>query len=261
MNEIDKLSLYFGDDFIINDFITVHNPTIGDVIKVGEAEYYRALHLLTAIPSDMKAFLWDMDICWMDISDFDFFRLISRGLTPEITEVFLGDLNLSEMECGRNPMNGDPVLYRMLDDGNILIIDEYIYYLIVTILRTIHNLTPKIERVRTKTLTKLLVQINREDIAKANSKPFTSVLFPLISAMVNVEGFKYNLKQIREMPYFAFMDSVQRISLIKSTTALLNGCYSGWIDGNKIDKKELNWLKEMEINTDIKSETNTNTSK
>ena len=48
------------------------------------------------------------------------------------------------------------------------------------------------------------------------------------------------------MPMYAFMDAVTRIQIIKSTTALLNGCYSGMIDTSKINKKEFNWMREIE---------------
>lgn len=84
---IDELKLYVGEKYKINDCIAVNSPTIGDVISVGENNYFTVLHLLTAIPSDMKAMLWDMGICWMDISDFDF-CLLTRNLTSQDTRVF-----------------------------------------------------------------------------------------------------------------------------------------------------------------------------
>ena len=56
-NPINELKLYFGDDYEINQYITVHNPTVGDVIEMGETEYFTALHTLIAIPSDMKSIL------------------------------------------------------------------------------------------------------------------------------------------------------------------------------------------------------------
>lgn len=245
-SDIDLLSLYFGEDYKINEFITVHNPTIGDVINKGEKDYFSVLSRLTAIPSDMKAMLWDNGICWMDISDFDFFCLISKSLSVKDTSVFLGDLDLSKMKDGIDETNQEHVLYQKADNGKYIIIDRGIYLRIVTVLRKIHNLKPKIEYASTKTLTKILIELNRSDIQSAANRPYNSSLLPLISTMTNMEGFKYNLNDIREMPYYAFIDSVKRISLIKSTNALLNGCYSGWIDGSKIDKKSLNWFKEFD---------------
>lgn len=246
---IDKLALYFGEDYKINQYITIHNPMVGDVIQKGEENYFRVLSRLTAIPSDMKALLWDNGINWMDISDFDFFCLISRTLSSKDTSIFLGDLDLSKMEDATDETNGEHVLYQRTNDGKTIVIDQGIYIRMVTFLREVHNITPKVEYASTKTLTKILVELNRSDIAKAAKEPYKSSLFPLVSTLINMEGFKYNLQEIRTMPYFAFIDSVRRIPLIRSTSALLNGCYSGWIDGSKIDKKNLNWFKEFDSKT------------
>lgn len=254
---IDSLSLYFGEDYRINEYITVHNPTMGDVLNFGEQNYFRALHLLTAIPSDMKAMLWDMGINWMEISDFDFFCLLTKGLTPKDTKVFLGELNLSQFVFTVNQQNGEHVLYQELPTGDGITIDKGIYLRMMETLRKIHGLKPKVEIASTKTLTKILVELNRSDIKKANEKPFESSLLPLVSSMLNAEGFKYDLEGIKKMPYYTFMDSVKRITLIRSTTALLHGCYGGWIDGSKIDKKSLNWLKDF----DSENETQRNITK
>lgn len=243
---IDALRLYFGEDYKINDYITIHNPTIGDVLKCGEQNYFRSLHLLTAIPSDMKAMLWDMEINWMEISDFDFFCLLTRGLTSKDTQIFLGNLDLSKFSYAVNQKNGEHILYYELPNGDGITIDQSIYLRMMEVLRRIHGITPKVEKAGTKTLTKILVELNRSDIEKANKKPFESSLLPLVSSMLNAEGFKYDLDGIKKMPYYTFMDSVKRITLIKSTTALLHGCYGGWIDGSKIDKKSLNWLKDFD---------------
>ena len=67
--ELDTLGLYFGDPYVINDYITVYQPTIGEVAKYGERKYFSMVHTLTAIPSDMKSQLFDLGIDWEEISD------------------------------------------------------------------------------------------------------------------------------------------------------------------------------------------------
>lgn len=49
---VDEIQLYFGDDYIVNDQITIKQPRIGDIIAFGEAAYFSMIHTLTAIPSD-----------------------------------------------------------------------------------------------------------------------------------------------------------------------------------------------------------------
>ena len=50
--DVSSLTLYFGDDYIINDKIKIHQPTIGEIVDYGEAEYFSMVHTITAIPSD-----------------------------------------------------------------------------------------------------------------------------------------------------------------------------------------------------------------
>ena len=52
--EIDQLQLYFGDPYVINEYITIKQPSIGQIMEYGEKKYYSMVHTITAIPSDMK---------------------------------------------------------------------------------------------------------------------------------------------------------------------------------------------------------------
>ena len=70
-------------------------------------------------------------------------------------------------------------------------------------------------------------------------------MLPLVSAMVNSEGFKYNSKEVRNVGLFEFFDSVQRITTIKSSQALLQGGYSGMADLSKVPKESFNWLRDL----------------
>lgn len=246
-NPINELKLYFGDDYEINQYITVHNPTVGDVIEMGETEYFTALHTLIAIPSDMKSILWDMGICWMDISDYDLFIMIAPTLTLEQSRIFFGDLDFTKFIPVTNQENNEPVLLQFAPDHLPIVIDNGIYLRIVKILRTIHNITPKVEYAMNKTTRNILIELDRQERLKRQNMDEISTLQPLISAMVNSEGFKYDLQGLRKMPYYAFLDSIQRISLIKNASALLQGCYGGWVDGSKIDKENLNWMKQFKI--------------
>jgi len=73
----------------------------------------------------------------------------------------------------------------------------------------------------------------------------TSSLLPLISSCINHPGFKYNLNELREVNFVQFMDSVQRLQIYESTSALLKGAYSGFCDTSKIDKDEFNFMRDI----------------
>lgn len=249
--EIDAVQLYFGEPLIINEHIKVMSPTVGDFIKTGESKYFGTLHMLTAIPSDMKASLWDMGICWMDISDFDFFCLLTRSLGKEDTKVFLGDLDLSEFEF--DPKND--FLYKIMPDGTFIVINEEIYQAIVTTLRTIHGIVPKPEKVKSDSMKELMIQLNREDIEKAKREKKSSTLLPLISSMLNSPGFKYDMFSIKQVPYYAFMDSIKRIPVISNAMAMLQGIYGGWVDTSKLDKNILDWMRDLDKKINVQKQT------
>lgn len=246
----DKLKIYFGDDLRINKFITVHNPVINDIIETGEQEYFSMVNNFCAIPSDMKSVLWDAGIDWTEISDYELFCHLVTSFPLESTKILFGDLDFTKFELGRKIEIDEPVLYQEVElkDGtkDLIIIDQHIYLLIVEFLRSIHRIKPKVEKAATKTVKQILIN---EDRAKRNlnkDKPFESILFPLVSSLVNTAEFKYGVDEVRNMSLYAFMDSVTRIQLVKSSDALLKGCYGGMIDTSKINKKDLNWMRDID---------------
>lgn len=241
---IDELQMYFGEPFHINDKITIYIPTIGDIVEFGERNYYGMIHTLTCIPSDMKSQLFDMDIDYETFSDFELFVMLSRNLTPESTRLVLGDLDLSKFGLYTNSENQELVLYDPESDTTI---DKLIYMKMVEYIRKVHNIKPKVEKAKNKTTKKILIQLDREKIEKAKNEPYKSQLKTLISAMMRYPGFKYKSNELKQCGLYEFMDAVQGAQIYISSTALLQGSYSGMIDTSKINKKEFDWTRSLEI--------------
>lgn len=240
--EIDELKLYFGDDYVINDKITVHQPSVGEIVEFGEKRYYQMVYGICAIPSDMKPQLWDMGVDYEQISDFELFTIVSRAYPQAETRLILGDLDFSKMQIGVNKETNEQI---MVDPENDIVIDQLIYLKMITYIRKMHGIVPKIEHAYNEYTKKLLIEDDRMKQKINQRKASSSILKPLISAMVNSAGFKYKKNELKEIGIVEFMDSVTRISCIQSAVALLQGCYSGMIDTGKINKEELNWLKEL----------------
>ena len=93
--EVSDLELYFGDDYVINDMIKIHQPTIGEVVNYNEAQYFSTVHTLTAIPSDLKSQLWDMGLDWCEVEDFELFMMLSQTMTPDRTALLFGNIDFS----------------------------------------------------------------------------------------------------------------------------------------------------------------------
>ena len=238
--EVDPLQLYFGDDYIINDKIKIKQAKIGDIVDFGEAKYFSVVHTLTAIPSDLKSKLWDMGLDWMEIEDFELFMMLAPTLSKENTELLFGDLDFTKLKPYRNKENGDIVLAD-LESG--VKIDKLIYLRIVNYLRKVHNITPKIERAANKTTKQILIDEDRMKIRLNQEKPFKSYLLPLISSVKVRMG--YTKDYVRNEGFVEFFDDLSRLQIINNADHLLAGCYSGMIDTKKINKADLNWLKEI----------------
>lgn len=239
--DVDDLKLYVGDDYIINDYIKVLQPTIGQIAKFGERDFFSTVHTITAIPSDMKSQLWDMDLDWMELDDFELFMMLAPTLTPDRTKLLFGDMNFSRFGVFPHPyVDGERALINK-DTG--VLIDKMIYLSIVSYLRKAFNITPKIERAANKMTKKILIEEDRKKIELNKNKPFKSFLLPLISSVKVKQG--YTKEYVLNMGYVEFMDDVARLQVINNADHLLSACYAGTIDIKKINKAELNWMKEL----------------
>jgi hypothetical protein len=237
--EPSELELYFGDDYVINERIIIHQPIVGEIV-MREREYFSIIHTLTAIPSDMKSQLWDMQIDWCEISDYELFMLLAPTLTQDRTQLLFGDLDFSKLKPFRNNQNGEVVL---ADKSSGVIIDEMIYTRIVNYLRKLHHITPKVEKTKSKTVKKWLIDEDRARIQNAQNKPFKSYLLPIISSVKVKQG--YTKDYVRNMGFYELMDEVERLQVINNADHLLHGMYSGMINTKNIKKEELNWMKEL----------------
>lgn len=241
--KIDEVKLYRGDDYVINDRIKIHQPTMGEIIEMGEREYYGMLSSFTAIPSDLKAQLWEKKIDWMSISDFDLFCMLVRSVEPEESRILFGpDIDFTKFNPYLNTQNNMIVLR----DETGITIDVNLHAGIAQYLRKMHGIVPKVEKAANKITWKVLIREAQTNLAANAKKPYKSMLQPMLSSMVNSPGFKYNLKEVMDIGIVEFTDSVKRIQTIDHAQNLTLGMYMGNIDTKSINKQQLNWLRELD---------------
>ena len=239
--DVDELQLYIGDDYVINDHIKVLQPTIKQIAEFGEKEFFSVVHTVTAIPSDMKSQLWDLGIDWMEIDDFELFVMLSQTLTPDRTQLLFGDLDFTKLKPYNHPhVEGEIIL---ADKETGVLIDKMIYLRIVSYLRKAFNITPKVEKAANKMTKKILIEEDRKKIEFNKDKPFKSFLLPLISSVKVKQG--YTKDYVLNMGYVEFMNDVARLQVIHNADHLLSGVYAGTIDMKRLNKAELNWMKEL----------------
>ena len=237
---VDPLKLYFGEPFVVNQYITIFQPTIGDIIEYGEKEYYSMVQTLTAIPSDMKSQLWDMQLDWNKISDFQLFTMLAKSFSQKQTAIILGDLDLQRMTPVENLQNGEIVLKDPLTGA---IIDELAYMTMSAYLCKLHNITKKVEKAGNKFTKQVLIDEDRQKKEYNAKQPYKSFLMPLVSSIKVRQG--YTREYIKNMGLYEFFDDVNRAQILVNTDALLSGAYSGMMDTSKIKKSEFNWMREI----------------
>lgn len=186
----------------------------------------------------------DIGIRYEEITDFQLFMMLTRQLTPDDTSILLGDLNLSEYEPQINATDGTVRLYNR---KNQTIIDEAIYQQIVQFLRRMHDIKRKV--IITKTEHDREYMISKERRAQRyarRKKQEKSSLFPIVSALCNHEGFKYNSDTVWNVRVFVFYDSLKRIQKLTEARQLAAALYAGTIEKKSISDDALNWLGSLE---------------
>ena len=189
----------------------------------------------------MKSQLGDMNFDWMEVDDFELFIMLVQTLTPDRTQLLFGDLDFSKLRPFKHPHIDDEIILADRESG--VLIDKMIYLRIVSYLRKAFNITPKIEKAANKMTKKILIEEDRKKIELNKEKPFKSFLLPLISSVKVKQG--YTKEYVLNMGYVEFMNDVARLQVIHNADHLLTGVYNGCLDPKRIDKKELNWMREL----------------
>ena len=277
LNSVDDLKIYRGNDYQINDFVTIKQPTLEQICDYGEKKYYNMIYTLCSVGADLKWQLDDIGIDYTTIDDFElFYTILARTYTMEQTHILFGnDIDFSKMHIIHSKELQENVMvqfyqqcphcgYKRLFSGQqydaefkckkceevlqtkFFQIDKFVYLSIVNVLRKIHKIKRNNEMPGNEATRQILIEDAREDFESKKDKPNKSYLLSLISSMVNSEGFKRNDITVFDMKIYAFMDSVARIGKIKNAELLLQSGYSGFgIDLKKINKEETNWIGDI----------------
>lgn len=245
MLEIDEVTLWMGEPYVINDKIKVFQPNLRQVLEFGERKYFSVIQTLCSTSSNMKSQLADMGLDWETVEDFQMFMMLANSLDKEKTKLVLGDIDLSKFKIFENKENGEPV---MVDQENDIIIDRLIYMRIVEYLRKVHGLTRAYDRTNNQFVHEMAIEMDREEIQSNANKTYKSFLWPLISSVKAKQG--YTKQYVLDMQIFEIVHEANRLQVITQSVALLQGSYSGMVDTKKIKNfsEQCNWMRDIESN-------------
>lgn len=234
---IDKMKLLLCRPVVINDFITLKQPTVREIVDADEQRYFSVFHSLAGIPSDMKSVLWDMGVDYMKMSDWELFISLSRMYKKEDTELIFGDLDFSTAEILVDEETQQTVL--SLEQG---IVTEEIYDQFIPYIREMIGYTLKREKAANKFTKQILIDEDREKRQLNKDKPYESFLFSIILSLVNTEEFPYDYDTVLNCSMYQLMKSFLQIQNKKSACALYQGSMSGFVDTSKINKANFSWV-------------------
>lgn len=254
MFKISELFCWCGEPLVINEKISVQQPTIKEIILNDEESYFSAVSTLCSTSSNMKYQFHTMGLDWEKVEDWQVAMLIWPTLSQEKTKLIFGDLDLTKLKPFENKQNGNPVL-RDPDTG--VVIDEAIYLRIVEYLRKVHGFTRACDKASTPFAHEMAIEMDKEEIEKSKNKEHKSFLYPMISSLKGRQG--YTKEQILNMQMYEMTDEINRLQIIVQVDAILNGAHCGMIDAKKIPKENFNWMREIKHDKESGQELQTGT--
>ncbi len=245
----DRLQMFFGEDYQVAEGITISQPTIGEIMTFGEDRFNQVLNPFVVNPTSLRVALWQQGKDWTEMSDYELFYQLILQLrpTPNETYMIFGDLDFSKFNLYKrqNEVNGELVEDIVLaNHDQKVLIDEEIYNHMSSYLRTMFNIFPKVEKAKGRTTKEWMIE---GDIMNSKSQTERkSNLLSMVSFCLNHPGFKYKKSELKDLGVVEFYDSVQRLLIYESTSSLMKGIYSGFVDTSKIDKKEFDFMRGLE---------------
>lgn len=235
-----------GKDYKINDNITLHNPTLNEIlIENSEEKYMQLVNLLTMRPYDDMVTLDEEGLNYLDFTDYDIFLKNYKIFTPEFSSIILGDLNLSEFTLAKNKLNENVVL---LNEHTGAVVDEIVFSTIASYVRAINFISSKIEYdVGNEVARRELIKKQRRAIKRQLKKPknTTSILSNMISLLCSSNYCKYDYNTIMNLKISQLYDNYYRMSMIDERERYLNILSSGFVKVEHKDNSKLNWLRDL----------------
>lgn len=240
----DELKHCFGsEDYKINDYIKIHIPTIMEIMDFGEDSYFALISILTRKPYDIALDLWEHNVDYQDITDYDLFLDSITFVPKEASSIIFGELNFKDFKKYKNNETGFKYLVNLKEPD--IIIDEAIYRYMVTYLRYCHFISEKVEYdVGNKTAKRFLIdRLKRKrkkyqrDLELGRIKKH-SVLSDLIRFCVNNEQFKYDYESVLNLKINLLYESYYTIQHLENRDNLFNGIYSATVDVSKLKERD-----------------------
>lgn len=238
----DKLKMYFGEDHTIHG-ITISIPKLGDILKIGESDFYSSLSPFLNNPTTTRVMLYENfnHKDWTKTKDIEVFYILLcmvknkeplRLLFKNFSFYNFDDLQL--VQLNKQSPTDKPHLAIISPSQNFIITDDE-YMELAEYIREMMHVHPKTEKINGKSGKLWAIQEDKMN-AIQNKEKGGSTLLPLVSACINHPGFKYKLEELKDVNIYQFMDSVNRLQIYEQSVAAIHGAFSGMVSGKDVNK-------------------------
>ena len=256
---LDKLKMFFGEPYEVDldsavGKFTIYQPTIGDILRFGEREFYQTLNVFVTNTTACRLMLWEMGIDWTEFKDYHLFLMLTKQINADAAALIFRDFDITTfevMEKKTHDEKGNEIKELSLYNHDLQIeINEEAYYYISQYLRTCFNIFPERKITSNPVLKEWYIDKDKRELAnnkkmEESGKHKDVSIQSVISACVNHPGFKYKTAELRDVGVYEFYDSVKRLQVYESSTALMKGMYSGFVDGKSISPDAYNFMKDI----------------
>ena len=245
--DFNPLRVYFGDDYVVNDRITIHQPSIQDFIDSdNESDIYHVIAPFTANTTGYRVQLCDMGIDWNKISNLELFSILIKTIDFKYSQLIFGNINFSTFNLYEKQNGNEKVLTLYSPEMDLEIDEEIMNKMCKYIQFMFSSYTPEEEFTSSKTLKQELINNDKQKLLlRKKEGDGGQSLLSMIAFYLNHPGCKYKKNELREVGYFEFMYNIQRLQIYESTRAIYGGLYSGMCDLSKVDPKEFNFMRDV----------------
>lgn len=253
----DNRNLLCRKTVSVTDSITIQIPTVRDVLEQ-EQEYYSLIQEFTASPYSMMVQLDDAGIDFTTITEYQLFLMGSRFIFLKDLSLIFGDtfsnlrnillddsidatIKEQALFIAKHQDNNNICLYDAVDG---ILIDEYIYDKIATILRRINLIKKDNRKVGNEKAKEYLIAKYRRYQNRHKNDEYKPFLENYVVALVNKQEFKYNYEETMDLPLYQFNRSMKQIQHTVNFDKITSGIYAGTVDTSKIaDKSILSFIE------------------
>lgn len=248
----DKLKMFFAEDYDVKG-IKIVQPTIGDILEIGEKYFYDAMSPFINNSTSIRLMLWECGIDWCEVSDIETYQILMDFLIQSNDERYkkawklvFPNIDISQFRLYKGtPEGSDKAICFLHNEFTNMVILEEDFLHIAEYIREILNQHPRVEKAKGKNTKKSMIDEDRMNASQKKGDK-DSYLLPLVSSLINHPGFKYNLQQLKQVGIVQFYDAIQRLQIYEGTRALLQGSYSGFCDLSKVDKSRFNFMRSFD---------------